>query len=65
MNARKRAINIGSRVVITGECKSKGRVGTITNFSPWEGLYSVHLDATSDKRGCGIRVAFRNVKGEV
>lgn len=63
MKAKKNVITFGSRVVVTGECKSKGRVGTVTNFSPWKGLFSVHLDATSDKRGCGIRVACRNVRG--
>lgn len=63
MKAKKNVITFGSRVVVTGECKSKGRVGTVTNCSFLEGLFSVHLDATSDKRGCGIRISCCNVRG--
>ncbi len=55
----------GTRVVVTGECKSKGRKGTITDFSGLGGLYSVHLDPTPDKRGCGIRINYRNLEVEV
>ena len=59
---KKLPITFGDRVVVTSECKSKGRVGVVTKYSAWERLYSVRLDATSDKRVCGIRISPENVE---
>lgn len=62
MKSKKPLIHLRDRVIVAGKCKSQGRKGIVTNYSPWEGLFTVHLAATSNKRACSIRITFAKLE---
>lgn len=61
----KKNTKIGTRVVITGWSKTKGRVGTllspVTNWTLKDSC-SVRLDATSNKKACNVTILRKNVE---
>lgn len=57
----------GTRVVVIGNSKTKGREGTVVNTTPYrwcvkQSYVSVRLAATSDKPACNITILRKNVE---
>lgn len=52
----------GTRIIVTGDCKTKGRIGTVLYPMNMWMTCSVRLDATDDKPACNISIYKENVK---
>lgn len=56
----------GTRVIVIGNSKTKGRIGTVLSAvaggMAYYGQASIRLDATSDKPACNITILRKNVE---